>query len=66
LEEPRPDLGAGVEYELSTVPRYMKEAPDKYRIVILKIADIPSTKIADVNRGILMPITRGVGISNCK
>ncbi len=35
--------------------------PQKYRKVILKIEGIPSTKIADLNRGVLMPISQEVG-----
>lgn len=37
------------------------ETPDKYRKVVLRISDISSTKIADVNRGVLMPISKEIG-----
>jgi hypothetical protein len=33
----------------------------KYKNVLLKIEDIPSTKIADLNRGVLMPISQEIG-----
>lgn len=33
----------------------------KYKQVILKFEDIPSTKIADLNRGVLMPISQEIG-----
>lgn len=33
----------------------------KYKKVFLKFEDIPSTKIADLNRGVLMPISQEIG-----
>ena len=34
---------------------------EKYREVLLRIEDIPATKIADLNRGVLLPISREIG-----
>jgi len=39
----------------------IQEEPEKYRTVAIKIEGIPSTKIADLNRGVLMPISKEVG-----
>jgi hypothetical protein len=36
-------------------------APTKYKRVIMRFEDIPSTKIADLNRGVLMPISQEIG-----
>jgi hypothetical protein len=33
----------------------------KYKKVVMKFEDIPSTKIADFNRGVLMPISQEIG-----
>jgi len=33
----------------------------KYKKVVMKFEDIPSTKIADLNRGVLMPISQEIG-----
>jgi len=41
--------------------RKEKSVADKYRRVMLKIEDIPSTRIADLNRGVLMPISKEIG-----
>ena len=41
-------------------PKCGKEQ-EKYREVILRIEDVPSTKIADLNRGVLLPISREIG-----
>jgi len=41
-------------------PKCGKEQ-EKYREVILRIEDIPTTKIADLNRGVLLPVSREIG-----
>ena len=41
-----------------------KKLKDKYRYISLKIEDLNSTKIADLNRGIFLPITNEVGSFN--
>jgi len=48
----------GVETGVGQIPTVPKP---RYRSVRLVIADIPASRIADVHRGILMPITQAVG-----
>jgi hypothetical protein len=51
-----PTTDVGVTPPLVDVP-----IEERYRRVKLVIAGVPAGKIADVNRGILMPINRAVG-----
>ena len=38
-----------------------KKGPKRYKKISLRIEDIPSSKIADLNRGVLLPLSREVG-----
>jgi hypothetical protein len=38
-----------------------KKGPKRYNKISLRIEDIPSSKIADLNRGVLLPLSREVG-----
>ncbi len=70
VERPEAEVGADVvipttvEGEVGIpTPEISGVAPTEQRFkhVRLIVADIPASKIADVNRGILMPISRAVG-----
>ncbi|MCD6477944.1 MAG: ATP-binding protein [Candidatus Aenigmarchaeota archaeon] len=39
----------------------VKEGPKRYRKISLRIENIPSSKIADLSRGVLVPLSREVG-----
>jgi len=39
----------------------IKEGEKRYKKISLKIEDIPASKIADLSRGVLMPISREIG-----
>jgi hypothetical protein len=41
-------------------PKCGKEQ-EKYREIMLRIENLPATKIADINRGVLLPISREIG-----
>ena len=47
--------------EITGVGETQSPLRPRYRNVRLVIADVPASRIADVNRGILMPLIRAVG-----
>lgn len=64
------DLLAGVEVEKEDEQEEVEEdkkveeeekGPKRFKKVSLRIEDIPSTKIADLNRGVLLPLSKEVG-----
>jgi hypothetical protein len=59
-EEVRPK-GAFPGVEPVRQPEVAPEGPAVYHRVRLTVSDIPASKIADVNRGILLPLNRAVG-----
>ncbi|HDQ72742.1 MAG TPA: DUF499 domain-containing protein, partial [Chloroflexi bacterium] len=56
VEVPEAETGVAI-----TRPAVEPSTGERYRRVRLVIAGVPAGKIADVNRGILMPINRAVG-----
>jgi hypothetical protein len=64
VEEVLPGESEGKEWTGGEAPEGKGKLPmgvQRYKRVSLKVADIPSTKIADLNRGVLMPISQEIG-----
>ena len=50
-----------MEEEVENEEEGKQECPNRFKRVSLRIEEIPSTKIADLNRGVLMPLSKEVG-----
>jgi hypothetical protein len=73
VEPEEEDVGAGVEVtgtgEVGAVEPGVEEEPEtaakpaekRYHRVRLVVADVPASKIADVNRGVFMPLSQAAG-----
>lgn len=64
LEEPVEmiEVEPKVEKEVEVPPLEEKEeGPKKFKQIFLRVTNIPSTRIADLSRGVFMPISREIG-----